>query len=125
MRLKLVQEKSKTSVANPPFFEGADIESNQTFVEFSQGLADRENVVLALKMRLASLDNIDSAWYEEKGNGIYIYIDALETGKATLRSIFDIQYEIEEDFPHLAFHFRVDSQELENRKTADHLTRLI
>jgi len=123
--LNLIQVKSETSAANLLSSENLVITSNHSFAEFSPSLVNKEGVVQSLKTRLKLLNNIESVWYEEMGNEIYVYFDASKTDRATLRPIFAVQYALEDDFPQIAFHFRVDSQELENRKTTNHLIRLI
>ncbi len=121
----MIQAKSKNQAVNLPSSESSDFDSSHVFAETSPSLAHQENLVSALKTKLKSLKKVDSVWYEEVGGEFYIYFEASQTDRMTLRPLFEVQYEIEEDFPDVGFHFRVDSQELEKRKMTNHLVRLI
>lgn len=91
----------------------------------SASMPDRDTLGHVLKMKLQNLKGINSVWLEELGKKIYVYIDASDTGKSTLHPIFDAQYDVEEEYPDFSFHFRVDSRELESKRTEKRLMRII
>ena len=100
---------------------GADF----TPVDSSHRMADRDKIVRALRKKLENLRQINSAWLEDLNTKMYVYIDASDTGRTTLHSIFDAQYDIEQEYPNWAFHFRVDSLEVENKTRSNQLLRII
>jgi hypothetical protein len=94
-------------------------------VPLSPSITDRDKIVHALKMKLKNLKGINSVWFEGLEKELYVYVDASDTGKATLHPIFDAQYDIEEEYPDFSFHFRVDSQELESKRAKKRLIKII
>jgi len=90
----------------------------------SPSTMDRDEIVHTLKTKLKNLTGINSVWFEDLEKEFYIYIDASDTGKSTLRPIFDAQYDVEEEYPDFSFHFRVDSHELESKRAEKRLMRI-
>jgi len=101
------------------------VDANPIYANASEDFADRDRLAIALKMKLKALRHINAVWLEDLGHEIYVHIDTSDTGKSTLRSIFDAQYDIEEEYPRLTFHFRVDSLELEQKLASHQLVPII
>jgi hypothetical protein len=116
----LVEETSKTAI-DLADSDGVD----EACANSSESIAGNDGLVLALKTRLKALGHINSVWLEDLDKEICVYIDASDTSKSTLRSIFGAQYDIEEEYPHLTFHFKVDSLELEKKIASKRLIRIV
>jgi len=99
--------------------------ADHIYTAASESVAEKDGLALVLKTKFKNLAPVHSVWLEDLGKTVYVYIDAADTGKSTLHSIFNAQYDIEEEYPLLAFHFRVDSLELQTKSVNTRLRRII
>ncbi|MCI0692892.1 hypothetical protein L0337_12920 [candidate division KSB1 bacterium] len=92
----------------------------QREIEFSQS----EHIASQITKRLKPIADVESAWLEDLGMTIYVYVVVNDFSNATLHAIFDAQYDVESEFWHISFHFRVNPVDLEQMQAANRIRRL-
>jgi hypothetical protein len=87
-------------------------------------LSQIEQIASQIRERLQPIAGVESAWLEDLGRTIYIYVIVNDFSNATLHSIFEAQYDVESEFWHISFHFRVNPVDLEQMQAANRIRRL-
>ena len=87
-------------------------------------LSPDEQIALQLKERLKLIAGVESAWLEDLGGGIYIYVVVNDFSNATLHPVFDAQYDLESEFMHIAFHFEINPIDLEQMQSSNRIQRV-
>jgi len=80
-------------------------------------LSPKEQIAAQLKKRVKPIAGIESAWLEDLGQTIYVYVMVNSFRNATLHPIFNAQYEVEAEFMHITFHFDINPIEMECKAT--------
>jgi hypothetical protein len=83
-----------------------------------------ERLGLRISEKLKPIAGLESAWLEDLGRTIYVYVVVNDFSNATLHPIFDAQYEVESEFEHLTFHFEINPVDLEEMQAANRIRRL-
>jgi len=85
---------------------------------------ENEQPAFRIKEKLMPIAGVESAWLEDLGKTFYVYVIVNDFSNATLHSIFDAQYEVEDEFWHISFHFRINPVDLEAMQSANRIRRL-
>ena len=85
---------------------------------------EKEQIASLIKEKLTPIATVESAWLEDLGKTVYVYVIANDFSNATLHAIFDAQYEVEDEFWHISFHFRINPVDLEAMQSANRIRRL-
>ncbi len=87
-------------------------------------LSQIEQITSQIRERLQPIAGVESAWLEDLGRTINVYIATNNVRNATLYPVFDAQYDIESEYEHITFHFWVNPVDLEQIQTSPRIRRL-
>jgi len=87
-------------------------------------LSQSEQIISQISARLQPIIGVESAWLENLGEIINVYIETNNVRNATLYPVFDAQYEVESEYSSLIFHFIVNPLDLEQIQTSSRIRRL-
>lgn len=87
-------------------------------------ISEREQIASQIRERLQPIAGVESAWLEDLGRTINVYIATNNVRNATLYPVFDAQYDIESEYEHISFHFLVNHVDPEHIQTSDQIRRL-
>lgn len=87
-------------------------------------LSPSDQLAFRITEKLKPLAGVESAWLEDLGRTIYVYVIVNDFSNATLHPIFEAQYDVESEFWHISFHFRINPVDLEQMQADNRIRRL-